>query len=258
MQSFGITRDKTRAGPTRGERRVSVNRIVIWDVVAFRQDLSDRPLQPPGLPARRAEGRGGPWATGAGAATVPAGAPPRHPARRVALAGGGGRGVRSGRYRGDRGGDAVGTGGARHRRAGSHRRRRAAGGLRDGAHAAGSHGGRESEGDELSVDPRERGARVWASLPRVRAAHERRRRDRATGLPGVAVSGALRRPMLCVARVVGDTQRRPGGREKRGVIDVSSLLVCEWSHGTRYADTRAARRYNARAPPWALTHHRIW
>jgi hypothetical protein len=70
-------------------------------------------LQSSGLPARRAEGRGGPRATGAGAAAVPAGAPPRHSARRVALAGGGRRGVRSSRYRGDRGGDAVGAGGAR-------------------------------------------------------------------------------------------------------------------------------------------------
>jgi len=33
---------------------------------------------------------------------------------------------------------------------------------------------------------------------------------------GVTFSGALRRPVWCVARVVGDTQRRPGGREKRG------------------------------------------
>ncbi len=33
---------------------------------------------------------------------------------------------------------------------------------------------------------------------------------------GVPFSGAGRRPVWRVARVVGDTQRRPGGREKRG------------------------------------------
>jgi len=49
----------------------------------------------------------------AGASAVATGAPPRDPAGWVALAGGGGRSVRSGRYRGDRGGDAVGAGGAR-------------------------------------------------------------------------------------------------------------------------------------------------
>lgn len=82
----------------------------------------------------------------------------------------------------------------------------------------------------LTVDVRARGtgwsstrvrtggeARSWASLSRVRAmAHERRRSGFAPGLIGVAFPGAPRRPVWQVVRVVGDTQRRPGGREKRG------------------------------------------
>jgi len=66
-------------------------------------------------------------------------------------------------------------------------------------HAASSRGGRESEGDGLLVDARERGTRVWASLVRVRASHERRTRDRAIGLPGVAFPGAPAPAPACVA-----------------------------------------------------------
>jgi len=33
---------------------------------------------------------------------------------------------------------------------------------------------------------------------------------------GVTFSGAPQRPVWCVAHVVGDTQRRPSGREKWG------------------------------------------
>jgi len=61
------------------------------------------------------------------------------------------------------------------------------------------------------------GARSRASRLRVQATADARRRTAlAVGLTRVAFPGGLRRPVWRVVCVVGDTQRRPGDREKRG------------------------------------------